>query len=78
MYSKDYVSTQAGATSLAVSNERGATSKISSSQHNSTSHPKSSTSHHSATLNKSLENVIRKAAYKGIEPLRRRYTAGAT
>ena len=27
------------------------------------------------TLNKSLETVIRKAAYKGIEPLRRRYTA---
>ena len=26
-------------------------------------------------MNKSLENVIRKAAYKGIEPLRRRYTA---
>jgi len=31
----------------------------------------------SSSLNKSLENVIRKAAYKGIEPLRRRYTAAA-
>ena len=28
-------------------------------------------------MNKSLENVIRKAALKGIEPLRRRYTAVA-
>lgn len=31
----------------------------------------------STTLNKSMENAIRKAAYKGIEPLRRRYTGGA-
>ena len=77
MYSKDYVSSQAGATTSSISNERAATTKVSSSQHNSTSHPKSSTSQHGATLNKSLENVIRKAAYKGIEPLRRRYTAGA-
>ena len=29
-------------------------------------------------LNKSLESVIRKAAFKGIEPLRRRYTATAS
>ena len=29
-------------------------------------------------MNKSLENVIRKAAFKGIEPLRRRYTAVGT
>ena len=28
-----------------------------------------------STMNKSLENVIKKAAFKGIEPLRRRYTA---
>lgn len=27
-----------------------------------------------SSLNKSLENVIRKAAHKGVEPLRRRYT----
>ena len=44
-------------------------------------HAKSSNGHGNGTnttsLNKSLENVIRKAAYKGIEPLRRRYTANS-
>ena len=78
MYSKDYN------TSLnSSSNVPGATSKSTGgsgthqgpkSSSNSMNHS-SNNANQTTTLNKSLESVIRKAAYKGIEPLRRRYTA---
>ena len=66
MYSKDYTShgRNAAHPQPAPSN--------SSSTNNEGAQTKPGT-----TLNKSMENVIRKAAYRGIEPLRRRYTGNA-
>ena len=72
MYSKDYstLNNTGNATKTAVSS-LGPKSSVNQGN-NST---QSNTNTNSQTLNKSLESVIRKAAYKGIEPLRRRYTA---
>ena len=68
MYTKDYLTTQ----------QQTGASQQKSSMNTSITQPKTSVSQNngqsSTSLNKSLENVIRKAAYKGIEPLRRRYT----
>lgn len=79
MYSKDYNTT------VAYGDQRGKHTGVGSGQtHKGTSHSMNNGhahTHHSSnvgsqssTLNKSLENVIRKAANKGVEPLRRRYT----
>ena len=66
MYSKDYST---------LNNTANNVTKTSVNNTSSHSNNTQSNNNNSQTLNKSLESVIRKAAYKGIEPLRRRYTA---
>ena len=72
MYSKDYstLNNTGNATKTAASS-LGPKSSVNQGNNSA----QSNTNTNSQTLNKSLESVIRKAAYKGIEPLRRRYTA---
>ena len=76
MYSKDYstLNNTANATKNGASSLGPNKCSAASGSGNNTA----SNANASQTLNKSLESVIRKAAYKGIEPLRRRYTAAMT
>ena len=74
MYSKDYSTNQTTA--------NGAKTSAATTHATTDKQPKSASQSHgptnqATTLNKSLDTVIRKAAFKGIEPLRRRYTAAA-
>ena len=74
MYSKDYSTLNNTANAAKTGASSLGPNKCSAASGNNTA----SNANASQTLNKSLESVIRKAAYKGIEPLRRRYTAAMT
>lgn len=75
MYNKDYTTSGSAAppesTTLSATGGGSRQAAVNRTL-TATSQPKAQSS---STMNKSLETVIRKAAYKGIEPLRRRYTA---